>query len=149
MTEQKNYDLWHIGAELDDAAYMLESSARLVLLVHTAFIDGQSEPGKEDFEALFPVFCQIDDLAKKVREIGADLQEYRHRAAEDDGAAAVLRTLGEAYQAGLTGQPPRHIPNITTTEQGQREKMELYREAMNAMYMRGQHMKGIQETKAG
>lgn len=149
MTEQNNFDLWHIGAELDEAAYMLESSARLVLIMHTAFIDGQNEPDKDDFEALFPVFCQIDDLAKKVRQIGVDLQEYRHSAADNDGAAAVLRTLGEAYQAGLAGKPQRHLPNITATEPGQREKMELYREAMNAMYLRGQHMKGIEEAKAG
>ena len=149
MTEQKRFDLWHSGAALDDAAYMLESTARMVLIMHTAFIDGQNEPGKEDFEALYPLFLQLDDLAKKVREIGSDLQTIKHRGSEDDGSAAVLRTLGEAYQAGLTGQPPRHVPNITAAEPDTREQMELYRLAMDAMYLRGQHMKAIGEAQAG
>ena len=147
MTDtEKRVDLWHTGAELDDAAYMLESSARLVLIMHTAFIDGQSEPGKDDFEAIYPVFCQIDDLAKKIREIGIQLQTIRTSAADRDGAADVLQTLNEAFMAGREGRPPRHVPAISCADEATREKMKIYGEAMIAMYQRGRRHAELNST---
>lgn len=132
----EHINLWHTGAELDDIAFRLEISTRLVLIAHTAFIDGQNKPDKRDFDALYSVFLQQDDIVKEVREISEQLQTIRTATAEQDGAADVLRSLHEAYQAGHEGKPPKHTPTLTGAEP---DTMGFYSEAMTAMYQWGKY----------
>lgn len=129
------YDLWNVGGELDDIAYRLEISTRLVLIMHTAFIDGQNQPDKRDFEALYSVFLQLDDIVKEVRNMGNTLQKIRSTAADHDGAADVLRALKAAYTAGHEGKPPLHAttPESFTTP----EAVQTFRDAATAMYQYG------------
>lgn len=130
--------LWDLCGDLDDIAFRMECSNRLVLIAHTAFIDGQSCPGKEDFEALYAIHLQQDALIDELRDSVKTLQAAgREPDTESDEAADVLRTLSEAYTAGLEGRPPRHAPAISYADEATREKMKIYGEAMNAMYQCG------------
>lgn len=146
MTENDYFDLWELGARLHDAAYRFEISARLVLIMHTAFTSGDTEPGKDDFEALYAVYLQQDEIAQELKEISSALQTARHRVTGENGGADVLRSLDREYKAGMEGRPPMHLPEITPADPEAREQLEIYRNAMAAMYARGLHMKAVQDA---
>lgn len=122
-------NIYTIGAELDELAFRLESSARLVSLVHTAFVDGVNMPTRDDFEALYSIFSQQDAIAKEMRELTDRLCAFRDITAEHDGAADVLRALLAEYKAGKEGTAPRYVPEKITTP----EAVKLYDEAARAM----------------
>ena len=139
--------LWTLCGDLDDIAFRMECSTRLVLLLHSAFVDGQNEPVKADFEALFAIYNQqaalIDELQDTISAVQA---AGREPDTESDAAADVLNALHEAFTAGMEGRGPRHLPDITSADPATREKMQNYREAMTASYYWGVKKAGFEEA---
>lgn len=133
--------------DLDDIAFRMESSARLVLITHTAFTEGPNEPNKDDFNALLSIYFQQAALIDELRDTVSVMQAAgRDPDPESDETADVLRALHESFTAGKEGRPPRHLPDITAADPATRESMEHYREAMTALYYWGAKKAGFADA---
>ena len=64
---------YSIGSQLDEICYKLEQSAKLIDFAHVTFTQGDTEPEKEDFEALYFIYETQRDLIKQLRDLSETL----------------------------------------------------------------------------
>lgn len=137
-------DLWTMGTELDDIAFRFRAASRLVYLAQTAYIDGASRPERVDYEALYPVYEQLETLCGELDNLARYLTEERVNSAAQDGAAAVLYALQEAYKAGREGRPPLFAPPPASSAP---DVLQIFQDATRAMYLRGREQAEINRAK--
>ena len=126
-------NLWTLGSELDDITFRLQAAARLVLLAQTSYIDGKSKPERRDFEALYSIYTQLEDLCTELGKLGESAFELCRADADHDGAADVLRALQEEYNAGKENRAPHQTPPSFSKP----ELAAIYTSACTAMYLYG------------
>lgn len=134
-------DLFTISSELDDLQYRMEISAKLVDLAHIAFTEGSCVPQREDFEALYSIYCQQYELCKKLKCCADNLNIYSKgiQANDQDTVAGLLSTLREAYQSGKDGNSDycRRTSRMSVYFADRPEDANTYNIAVNAMYESG------------
>ena len=138
-------DLWMMGTELDDIAFRFRAASRLVYLAQTAYIDGVNKPERVDYDALYSVYTQLEGLCGELDSLAVYLTEERAKSAVQDGAAAVLYALQEAYKAGNEGRPPLYAQPPASSSP---DVLQIYHEATQAMYLHGREQAEITKAKA-
>ncbi len=56
------------AADIDDLQYRIHCAIELVRSVHESITDGANEPGQNEYDALFGVYCLLHSLDMELEE---------------------------------------------------------------------------------